>query len=660
MPVTPMQIFLFLPIMASKKKLIPDTNVNIKPSEARSSVSKDVSVSLVGMSSWWPIIMVLITTFIVFTPTLKNGFVNWDDDRNVYENKTLEGPFNMKQLTTIFKSTVIGNYNPLTIASFALEKKIFGLDPKKMHLTNLLLHLFCTLMVFWIFVKLGLNTFFAALGALFFGIHPMRVESVAWITERKDVLFASFFLPALYLYIKNLDHPKWMRSILIFILFAIGLFAKIQMVALPLTFLAVDYWKSRNLGINLLLEKTHYFLGAIAFGFLGIYFLKQEGSLDTNTVHGGILRIFIGTYSLITFMIKWLVPYMTIPLYPYLEKMSIWHYLSLIPALGIFAGVFIAYRKNWRPLVFGFAFFFFNIVFLLQILGAGQGYLADRFTYIAYIGLFFIFCYYLQLFIGQNSDKKISIHSAIGIYLIFFAYLSYRQCFYWKDSGTMWSRVIEYYDNTPLPFNNRANFYRDAKMYDRAMADYNRAIQLKADHPTYNSRAKMFFEKNQDEKALLDYNVAIQKKPTAEYYVNRGAAFAKLGRMDEAIQDFNKGLEMDPAWKVGYLNRSIMFQQRGDFQAALNDIDSYLKYDPYNADLWYEGGRCSRAINKITESIRYYDEAIRVNPKFGLAFLERGRTYQQLGNTAAANADLAKAQSLGEKVQSIQNNFIPK
>ncbi|MCC6814973.1 MAG: tetratricopeptide repeat protein [Saprospiraceae bacterium] len=611
--------------------------------------AKEPKFSLISI-----IIVIAITTF-VFVPSLNNGFVNWDDDRNVYENKTLEGPLNTKQFTNIFTTPVIGNYNPLSIASFAVEKHFFGMNPKAMHTTNLLLHLFCVWMVYLIFLRLGLNSLYAALAALLFGIHPLRVESVAWITERKDVLFASFYLPALYLYIRNLETPSFKRSVFIYILFSIGLFAKIQMVALPLTFLMIDYWKGRNINYKLLLEKSHFWLTALAFGILGIYFLKKEGSLDANQVHDGINRIFIGTYSLITYIIKWIIPYRILPLYPYPEKMTIWHYLSFIPVVLLIAGLYYSYKNNLRAVLFGFGFFLVNIVFLLQILGAGQGYLADRFTYIAYIGLFFIFSYYIQEWIIKNPATKNSIHASIIIYLIYLSYLSYKQNFFWKDSGSMWSRVIEFYNNTPLPFNNRANFYRDAKLYDQAMKDYNRAIQLKADHPTYNSRAKLFFEKNEDEKAIADYNIAIQKKPTAEYFVNRGAAFAKLGRLNEAIQDFNKGLAMDPSWKVGYLNRSIMYQFQGNFQAALDDINSYVRLDPYNADIWYEGGRCSRAVQKIQEAIRYYDEAIKLNPKLGIAYLERGRTYQQLGNMNAANADLQKARSLGEKVEPVSN-----
>ena len=641
--------------MGSKKK---QTGAEALASQVREPKATQTTPSTGGEWPWLQMVLLVAVTFLVMSPSLRNGFVNWDDDRNVYENKTLDGPLNTKKISKIFQSTVIGNYNPLTIFSFAVEKHFFGKNtkdplalPKAMHRTNLILHLACTLMVFFIFMRLGLNIWIAFLGALLFGIHPMRVESVAWITERKDVLFATFFFAGLILYLKNLEAHRFYRTLLIFLLFVAGLFAKIQMVSFPLTLLVIDYWKGRPLKLGLLLEKWYFFLAALAFGLLGIYFLRQEGSLEANEVYQGYHRIFIGTYSLITYLIKWLVPYMTLPLYPYPEKMSIWHFLSIIPFLGVFAGLYIAWKKNYSGLVFGFMFFFVNIAFLLQVLGAGQGYLADRFTYVAYTGLFFIACFYLQGFLAQNKSLSAPVWGGIGVYLGLMAYLSYRQCTYWKDSGVLWTRVIEFYDNTPLPFNNRANFYRDARMYDAAMSDYSRAIQLKADHPTYNSRAKMYFEKNENEKALADYNVAITKKPLAEYYVNRGAAYARLGRMTDAMNDFNKGLEIDPAWKVGYLNRSIMYQAMGDFQHSFNDIEAYIKLDPYDADLWYEGARCLRALNRTAEALPYYNEAIRLNPRHGLAYLERGRTHQTLGNASAAQADLEKARSLGQNIE---------
>jgi protein O-mannosyl-transferase len=590
------------------------------------------------------ILLLLVFSFIVFSPSLQNDFVNWDDDRNVYENPLVKDP----DLKGIFTQNVIGNYNPLSILTFAIEHHFFGMDPKVMHLNNILLHLLCIFFVFKIFRLLNLELAFALFGATLFAIHPLRVESVTWITERKDVLYGLFFCWALYLYIKNLDQYTKSRSFWIFILFIIGLFAKIQMVALPLSMIAVDYLKNRPLQIKLILEKWHYFLAAFIIGCLGIYMLSQQGSLDTNEgAQTGITRVFIGSYSLLTYIIKWLVPYMMSPLYPYPEKLTLWHYLSLPAALILLVCMYFTYKKNIKPLVFGFLFFFVNIVFLLQVLGAGQGYLADRFSYIAYIGLFFISAYYLQNLANKMNSKSI-LFSAAVIYLLFFSYQTYAQTKIWKNSGTLWTHVLKYYQNTSLPYNNRANFYRDRKQYDLALSDYNNAIKYRAGHSTYNSRAKLFFNKNEDAKAILDYDKAISLSPQAEYYVNRGAAKAKLGRMDEALADFNKGLEIDKNWRVGYLNRSIIYNQAGKYELSLKDIDTYLRFDPNNADLWYEGGRCHRILNNPAKAIEYYTKAIQLKPNYGLFYLERGRTYEAMGQSNAATMDLQKARSLGE------------
>ncbi|MBK9107722.1 MAG: tetratricopeptide repeat protein [Saprospiraceae bacterium] len=616
-----------------------------KPNQAEPVKIQTQNESIPGLRYLY---ILLAFTFLIFSPSLKCDFVNWDDDRNVYEN-ILVKEFDV---VGIFTQNVIGNYNPLSILSFALEHKFFGMDPKVMHFNNVLLHLLCVFFSFLIFSKLGLQMRFALLATAFFALHPLRVESVTWLTERKDVLYGLFFSSAIWLYLKNLEEYKSTRAILIFILFVLGLFAKIQMVSLPLTMLAIDYWKNRPIQMKLVFEKWHFFLGALAFGILGIIFLKDQGSLETNeAVHTGFSRLFIGSFSLLIYLIKCLIPFRMSPLYPYPESLSLWHYISMPIVLSLLAYIWYAFKKEKKAVVFGFSFFFVNIVFLLQILGAGQGYLADRFTYIAYMGLFFLFAYLAQTWSEKKPEYITAILSACITYLMVFSFLAYKQTKIWKDSGTLWTHVLQYYKNTPLPYNNRANFYRDQKKFDLALQDYSNAIKYKAGHATYNSRAKLFFQRNEDEKALLDYDKAISLNPIAEYYVNRGAAKAKLGRTEEAFADINKGLSVDPNWKTGYLNRSILYNQRGQYDLAAADIDRYLKYDASNADLWYEGARCYRAINQFEKALEYYSKAIRLKPNVGLFYLERGRTYQILGKTQLADQDLNKAQQMGESIR---------
>lgn len=622
--------------MSSKKKNKQPQPLPEK-SELRSVPGSKSMVYLMGL---------LVMCFVIFSPSLKNDFVNWDDDRNVYENALVR---NM-DVKEIFSQNVIGNYNPLSILSFAIEHKFFGMDPQMMHLTNIVLHLLCCFLMFKLFVALGLELKLSLLATALFALHPMKVESVSWITERKDVLYGVFFCAALLFYLKQLEKRSLGKEILLLLCFILGLFSKIQMVSLPLTMLAIDYWKDRPMNWTRIWEKSHYFILALIFGLIGISFLNEQGSLETNdSVHTGLTRLFIGSYSFIIYLVKAVVPYELSPLYPYPEELSIWHYLSMPVALLVLFGMYKAYKANNRSLVFGFLFFLVNIVFLLQILGAGQGYLADRFTYIAYAGLVFAAVYAIQSLQKNKPLLSQNLFYAGCAVVMVFSFISYQQTKVWKNSETLWSHVLKYYKNTSLPYNNRANYRRDNKQYDRALEDYNNAIKYKAGHATYNSRAKLFFQINQDDKAILDYDKAISLFPKAEYYINRGAAKAKLGRIDESLSDLNKGLELDPSWKTGYLNRSIIYNQRGQYDKAFDDIDRYLKFDPYNADLWYEGARCLRAINNLPKAVDYYSRAIQLKSNLGLFYLERGRTYQLLNQQSLADQDFMKARQLGEK-----------
>lgn len=443
------------------------------------------------------IAIALILTFACFSSVKNHRFVNWDDDRNFYENPLItsinKDNFwdNTKQ---IFQTPVIGNYNPLTHFSFAIDKRIFGLDnPGPWHTENLLLHLVCTFLVYAITRRLGLLWQGAFLVALLFGIHPMRVESVSWVTERKDVLFGLFYLAALLTYIKNRTKPSTLKSVLLYIFFTLSLFAKIQAVSLPLSMIAVDYWFDKKIDLKTIISKWPFFMMSLFFGLLGIYFLKSEGSLDNKATYPFWQRIFVGTYSLVVYFVKVIFPYRLSPLYPYPATIPGSFYPTIIAVPIVLWGMYKAHISQKIVWVFGIGFFLFNIVFLLQVLGAGQGFLADRFTYIAYFGLFFIAGYYFQsLFLKENTSK---IAWAIpALVTVAFGFMTFQQNKIWQDSGTLWTHVLKYYDQVTLPFGNRANFYRDKKMFKEAIQDYNSAIALKPEPQTFNSRARLYFD----------------------------------------------------------------------------------------------------------------------------------------------------------------------
>ncbi len=614
-----------------------------------------------------PALIVLAITAIVYLPSLSNQLVNWDDPANILENPNLINidAQSIKNIFDLDKGNVIGNYNPLPILTFAIEKKITGeFNTTLIHSTNLVLHLLTVLFAMRLLLHLGVGIWGAFIGGLLFGIHPMRVESVAWATERKDVLFAVFFFAALMYYvrwIKTDDSGKRLRLYLLMVVLAIlSLFSKVQAVTLPLSMLAIDYLVRRPLNFKLIWEKIPFWILSLVFGLINLYTLKQQGSTNDEVTNFNFLdRLCIGAYSFCVYVYKVIFPYPMSPLYPYPKPLPIWVYLSPIAFFAILGLVIWLIVKDRRWWVFGVAFFFFNVVFLLQILGAGQGFLADRFTYVPYFGFFAIFAWLYDRY--AQTPIRSGLNIAAGVALVLSAGISFRQIGIWENGGTLWTHVMKYEKLTnSLPYWNRGQFYRQQGNYDASLKDYSQAIAIEPKNSElYNSRGKTYFDMAMSGKypaqaqefamkAIADYTTGlsqpkIKNKTRSELLINRGAANASQNRYGPAMNDLNEGLSLDPNNKNGYFNRSLVYFMTQQYPKAVEDYSTYLKYDPYNANVWYERGMLRRSLNNSKEAVEDLSRAIQLNPNLSLAYRERARAHAQLGNKAAAQQDYQRA-----------------
>jgi len=630
---------------------------------------------------------VVIFTLLCFSTAINNKFVNWDDDKNFYENEditSINSTNFFSNTKDIFLGDVIGGYNPLTIWTFAIEKMVHGIDNEnawKWHLDNVILHLLCTLLVFFIGRRLGLNLWASIFFAGLFGIHPMRVESVAWVTERKDVLFGFFYLLSMLYYIKYVtEEKKKIYWAIIYISFALSLLSKIQAVILPISMILIDYYFDGKLDFKKILMKAPMFMMSLIIGVVGIIKLRNYGTLDSQADYSGLQRIFIGSWQYTIYLTKSIVPFKMSPLYPYPPSIPFHFYLSFVSFIATGGILIWAYMKEKRAIFFGLGFFLVNVFLLLQILGAGQGFLADRFTYIAYIGLFFMFAYYAQKLAEAKPNLKKVIMGISAAALLVYGMMTFKQNKIWKNSGTLWTHVLKYYKQSTLPYGNRANYYRDNGQKAAALADYNERIRLKADDPgVFNSRGRLFFNSNNPDTlrlAMADYNNAIELKheeidkynaarniakaqesstAIAEYYVNRGATFAKLQNYDQAISNLNEGIKYNKDFVNAYNNRSVIYNLRQQYPEALADINTYLKYKPYDSKMYYEKARIHNILGQANEAFTAANTALKYNQSNGLFFVERCKAYFSLNKFAEAKQDLQKAQALG---LSLDQSFI--
>jgi len=627
----------------------------------------------------WQLSIVLGITAIAFLPALQAGFVNWDDPAYITENEQIK-QLSWQSVTAIFSSAINGNYNPMPIFTFAIENHFFGLNPFIYHFDNWLLHLACTALFCWLLRMLNFSTPAVFLGGILFGIHPMRVESVAWVTERKDVLFGAFYLAAVITYVKYVSGTRKIKWYLFTLLFAVlSLFSKVQAVSLPLSLICLDFFLNRKwLSAKLLIiEKLPFWLLSISFGIINVLTLKHASALSSpNSVvnYSGVDRLAVGAYSYAVYLLKFLFPWQMLAIYPYPLKLPSIAYvcLVLIPLLVIFF-LWWSWKNDKITLLFGWGFFTANIVFLLQIIGAGQGFLADRFTYIAYGGLIFIVAKLYEQAISKWSTIKPLINVLAGIYLLILAVVTNQQSKVWLNDETLWTHVVK---NNPLAIDAWKNlgFYDWKKKNDlsSALSCYGQALDLEkrqygVKSTTYNavaninrSLAEQSSNAGQKSKfnsiAIENYSLALKqdsadgipdKKFSAIMHVNRGVALASAGKVDEAFNDFAVTVQLDPKNKYGYLNLAQVYLGRGENESALMNLNSFLKIDSTNADVFFKRGHCERLLGNNEAAITDFTNAIALKNSDGNYFLERARAYEHSGNHPAAKQDALQAKQRG-------------
>lgn len=617
--------------------------------ERKTKLKKDNSTEKPAFKNRWPIAGFILAGLILalFSQTFNFEFVNWDDHVNVYENENVIN-FDVKG---IFTEHVIGNYNPLSNLTLALEFKIVQNSPKLYHFNNVLLHIICSLLVFFLMKKLGMSFIVSFLVALLFGLHPMRVESVAWITERKDVLFGMFYLASLLLYISYLKTKKSTYYILSLLVFSLSLLSKIQAVALPFSIILIDYWFEKKLTLKSGFEKIPFFLLSLVTGLVGIYFLRQQGSLDVGNTLPIFQRLFIGSYSYMVYIIKSVIPYQISALYVFPTKLAFIHYISMVPALAVLLVTYFSFKTK-RIFTFGILFFTLNIVFMLQVVGAGQGFIADRFTYIPYIGLFIIYAVIVENLLIKFPAQKILIYSTLALYLFLISFQTIQQIKIWENSQTLWTDVIKKQSTAALAYNNLGHYYSQKNEPDKALENFNVAIQLEPNKAqTYSDRGKIYFDRGEFDLALEDYNKSLSIDPEfLDALANRGAVYGIKNQYDKAIEDLSKVIKTDPDYADAISNRGFAYYRLNEYEKTIADCNLYLQIKPNDTEILNLAGLCYANLNDFEAAINKISQAIQIDPTKAIFFANRSNAFNSNGDKTSALKDALQAKQLGFNV----------
>jgi len=580
-------------------------------------------------------VLVAFATIAVYLPALQNSFVTWDDPEYVYENyhiHSLDGKF----LKWAFFNFYFANWHPLTWCSHAIDYAIWGLNPLGHHLTSILFHGLNTLLVVLLIVRLLEESMVytknnmlhidknvlivGTITGLLFGLHPLHVESVAWVSERKDVLCAFFFLLSILAYIKyvttakdndqsTLISPLSDRRYLSALgLFSLSLLCKPMSVTLPAVLLILDWYPFARLQGSkfrlVLMEKVPFALLSLVSGIITFQAQNSGGAIASVADVPFFPRILVGLKAIIAYLGKMFWPSNLIPFYPYPYNLLLINFTSyeyLIPFLlfcFITAGTFILlYIKRQRIWLIVWAYYLITLLPVLGIIKFGNQAMADRYTYLPSIGPFFIFGIGLLWFLYKltasrksNVLKKITWLFVIGCLIASLSYLTSRQIHIWKNGETLWSSELLINPKAAMAYTNRGKYYTETGQYENALKDYTQAISLTPDYPkNYFNRGTCYLKLGLYNDALNDLTTAIllSSRPNYEYYTNRAIVYVKLNLFEEALKDYTQAISLKPDSPETYYNRGNAYAKLGFYREALSDYTQAIKLSPVpNADYY--------------------------------------------------------------------------
>ncbi|MCX6258445.1 MAG: tetratricopeptide repeat protein [Bacteroidia bacterium] len=628
--------------------------INMKPVKQRpikNGQKKEVAKS--GKQGYaWMLAVCLALTLITYMPVFHSGFVNWDDDDYATKNLTIRSLSNMGNILT---TPVQGNYHPLTMLSLAVNYAMSGRSASSYHILNLLLHLINVVLVFFLFRKLSNGRNWTGfITALLFGIHPLHVESVAWVSERKDVLYALFFLSAMLVYLRYLERGKWPDLILVFILFVLSILSKPAAIIFPVALLTIDYYYMRLDKWKTYLEKIPFLLVAVFFSVLTLKAQSHQGAVAEAGMFSATSRFFFGNYGIMIYLVKAIVPFNLCAFYPFPPiNMSLPadYYLSPIVSLALIA-LLVIYRRKNRVLTFSILFYLVNLLLVLQFLPVGSAVIADRYTYLPLLGPFFLIGYYVQQWIEKNKSAVPGLlYAILTLASVVFVTTGYSQATTWKNGTALWDKAISAAPGSRA-YCNRANLYKAEKKYDKAMKMYDEAIRLnKQETEALINRGNIYFDRKQYQLAIDDYNKCFAIDPDKQKtYENRGAAYAETGKYDLAMSDFNRAIELDPKTENGYLSRGLLFDKLNRENEAIGDFRRQMSIVPDSSgDMWNTIGCAYLKMKDFNAALDAFNHAIQIFNN-GVFYFNRAITYYQLKQFDQACRDALKSKSLGYNV----------
>ena len=578
-------------------------------------------------------VAVALLAIAVFWQVQGHPFVSFDDDQYVTANPAVLGGLSKGGLAWAFSTTHSTNWHPLTWLSHMTDVELFGLNPRGHHLTSLLLHALNSSLLFLLLSRMTGANWPSAFAAAAFAVHPLRVESVAWVAERKDVLCGLFWILTIGAYVRYTERATLGRYLCVVLLFTLGLMAKPMLVTLPFVLLLLDYWPLSRLprrgvlyggcpdgsvhtsGPGILAEKIPLFL-LTAVSCVFTYTASSYGGALIE--HGKIPFLVKATNALVsysTYAGKTVWPSSLAVFYPHPDAIPpIWTIAGAAALAAVATVAAIRYCRRLPYLPVGLFWFAGTLIPVIGLVQVGSQGMADRYTYIPSIGLFIVAAWGIRDLSAGWRQRKQVLACLFGAVIVALSAVTLRQLTYWRSNTALFTHAIEVTS-------------------DNFLAESNLGVALERQGRT--------------EEAITHYRKAIAFRPTyVDARYNLSVALARSGRTDEAIASYRKTLEYDPRHAPAHNNLGFLLAGRGNLDAAIAQYkeairiqrDFLLAHNNLGAALGQQG--------KHDESILHFSEAARIDPRDVMTHLNLGAAWQMKGNLAAALHHFREAQRL--------------
>ncbi|MDQ6911386.1 MAG: tetratricopeptide repeat protein [Verrucomicrobiota bacterium] len=494
----------------------------------------------------------------VFGQTLQHDFINLDDPEYVLKNPHVAAGLTSSGIVWAFSHTHAANWHPLTWIAHMLDCQFYGLVPRGHHLTNVVLHAATAILLFLVLWRMTAALWRSAFVSAVFAIHPLRVESVAWIAERKDVLSAFFFVLTIGAYARYTSRPSRSRYALVLVLFALGLMSKPMLVSVPFVLLLLDYWPLRrwpneskrghgNLLRKLLLEKIPFL--ALAAGSAIITIIAQQGTIQSIGYVPIFMRISNAAAACLIYLRQLFWPSDLAAFYPLLPKTNAIAIATTLLALGLFVVISLACIRATRQryLLTGWFWFLLMLAPVIGIIQVGVQSHADRYTYLPQIGLYLLLTWATADFLARWRLHRIFASTVAAAIIASLALGARTQASYWKDSETLWKMTAARTPpNTVTHLDLGEAFYEKGKLGE-AIEQYELALQGQAMRAQVHSALGLaLLEAGEPQQSIAHLEAALAIAPNfAEAHYNLGNSFLQTGQNEKAIEQYDKALELD-------------------------------------------------------------------------------------------------------------------